>query len=410
MKVHAAHESKIICPDCGFLHECNLAETDNEVRCGRCFARLCDQSHRWFEKTSALTVTAFVFFLVSNLFHFLNVELSGVAYSTTLLSGVNAMLVREQYLLGVLVLAAIFIFPLLELICLSFLLITYGLKIRFPGQKTALSTLVKLRPWSMLEIFLLSIIIALVKMSDYFTFDPGPALYSIFPLVFSLVGANRYLNKHALWDWVSTHNVFYKNANASYASCEQCCALIDNEILQEHDRCPRCNNLVHMRKKLSFQKAFALTAAAAILYVPANVYPILYTTSLGVTQGDTILSGVIHLFESGLWVLALIVFVASILVPVLKILTLSVLLYSVHVQSESFLKQKTVIYRIVEFIGRWSMVDVFVVILLVALVQFGFIADIEAGEAVIAFGAVVVLSMLATEAFDQRLLWDEVDG
>lgn len=410
MQLYASQETKIICHDCGCLHDCDLLKSDAEVRCGRCDARLYDRSYRWFEKTAALTVAGLLLFVISNVFPFLSVELSGVSYSTTLLSGVGAMLAREQYLLGVLVLGAIFIFPLLELLCLSFLLSTYAMQVRIPGQRTALSILVALRPWSMLEIFLLSIIIALVKMSDYFTFDPGPGLYSIFPLVFCLVGANRYFNKHKLWNWILEHNVFYKDASATYAACEQCRALLDTSVLAHHDQCPRCYKKVHVRKQHSFQKALALTISAAILYVPANVYPILYSTRLGETQGDTILSGIANLFESGLWVLALIVFVASILVPVLKILTMSVLLYSVRFRSKRFIKYKTETYRWIEFIGRWSMVDVFVVILLVALVQFGFIADIEAGEAVIAFGAVVILSMLATEAFDQRLLWDVENG
>ena len=405
VEVIAKETPKVACHDCGLVHD--IPHSSAEIRCGRCYAKLYDRSYGWLEKTLALTLTGLLLFLASNTLPFLHVELNGISYQTTLLSGVATMFSHEHFFLGVLVLGTTFIFPLLELLCLTFISVTYALRKVVVGRRFALSLLVALRPWSMLEILLLSLVIALVKMSDFFTFDPGPALFCFFGLVFSLVGANRYLNRHRIWQWISSSNMYYKKDNVRFSSCQHCEALIGGDVLSELGHCPRCKSKVHHRKPHSFQKAFAFTIAAIVLYIPANTYPILHSTSLGSTSSDTIFSGVVHLFESGLWLLALIVFIASILVPVIKIVTMLVLLYSVSKQSQAYVVQKTKIYRIIEVIGRWSMVDVFVVTLLVALVQFDFVATVDAGVAVIAFGGVVILSMLGTAAFDQRLLWDK---
>ena len=224
----------------------------------------------------------------------------------------------------------------------------------------------------MLEIFLLSIVISLVKMNDFFTLVPGPALISFFALVFCLIGANKFLNKKEIWKFLCPENVFYYQESNSLISCKHCDALIDMKIYEADGHCCRCHKSIHKRKPMSVQKSLALTVSAGILYIPANTFPMLYSTRIGNIQEDTIFSGIVHLMESGLWALGLIVFFASIFVPVLKIVTMAWLLSSVKIKSDHFLKQKIWLYRVIERIGRWSMVDVFVVILLVALVQFGF--------------------------------------
>jgi len=146
-----------------------------------------------------------------------------------------------------------------------------------------------------------------------------------------------------------------------------------------------------------------------MLYVPANLFPVMQVTSLGQVRADTILSGAEFLLAHGMWPLALIVFVASILVPIAKILILGYLLLSVQLRSAARPIDRTRLYRFTEFVGRWSMVDVFVVSVLVALVHLGQVAEVEAGLGALFFAAVVVLTMLAARTFDPRLIWDNVD-
>jgi len=172
--------------------------------------------------------------------------------------------------------------------------------------------------------------------------------------------------------------------------------------------CPRCGATLHQRKPNSIQRTWALLIAAYILYIPANLLPMMITTSPRGTANDTIMSGVIYLWSSGSWPLALLVFLASITIPMAKLVSMTFLAWSVQQRSTWQPEQRARIYRMVEIVGRWSMLDVYVVTIMAALVQMQPLAAIEAGPAAIAFGAVVVLTLLAANSFDPRLIWDPI--
>jgi len=171
-------------------------------------------------------------------------------------------------------------------------------------------------------------------------------------------------------------------------------------------RCPRCRTPLHSRKPDSVSRTWALVLAALVFYIPANVLPITRVTSLGSVQADTILSGVLYFIESGSWPVALVIFVASVFVPLLKLTILIYLLISVQRGSTRRRQERTRLYRLTEAVGRWSMVDIYVVTILVALVHLGALANIEAGPAALFFGAVVIITMVAAMTFDPRLIWD----
>jgi paraquat-inducible protein A len=166
---------------------------------------------------------------------------------------------------------------------------------------------------------------------------------------------------------------------------------------------------LHQRKTNSLTRTWALTIAAFIFYIPANVLPITVVTSLGKTQADTIMSGVIYFVQTGMWPIALVIFVASVAVPLLKLFVLTFLLISVQRKSRWRPEDRTRLYRIAEAVGRWSMVDIFVVTILVALVKLGGLATIDAGPAATYFAAVVVTTMFAAMSFDPRLIWDVME-
>ena len=172
---------------------------------------------------------------------------------------------------------------------------------------------------------------------------------------------------------------------------------------------PRCGADVHLRRPGSIRLTWALVVAACVLYIPANVLPIMDTSSLFDAQRDTILSGVIYLWSTGSWGTALIVFVASVVTPLAKLVALALLTLSVQLRSTWRPLLRTKIYRVVTIVGRWSMLDIFVVTVLVALVQLQSIAVITAGPGALAFGVVVVLTMLAAYTFDPRLIWDPIE-
>lgn len=190
-------------------------------------------------------------------------------------------------------------------------------------------------------------------------------------------------------------------------NCHDCHLLVD--MSQGHLQCPRCGAHLHLRKPNSLARTWALVCAAIILIVPANILPITITTSLGAKQADTIMSGVIYFMQSGSWEIAVVIFIASIFVPFAKLLILILLLVSVRWRWRWHPKDRTSLYRLTELVGRWSMVDIYVVTILVALVKLGAVAAIEAGPAAIYFAAVVVITMFAAESFDPRLIWDVIE-
>lgn len=198
-------------------------------------------------------------------------------------------------------------------------------------------------------------------------------------------------------------------AQAGLIGCHVCGLLMRAPDGDGVPRCPRCQSPVHSRKPDSLARTWALVITAVILYIPANLYPVMTVIKMGRGQPDTILSGVMHLIEGGMWPLALLVFVASIVVPVVKIGVLLYLLFSVQRRSGFRCKDRTVLYRVIEAFGHWSMVDVFLVSILTALVDFGVIATIKPGIGVSFFAAVVVLTLFAARSFDPRLIWDVVD-
>ncbi|HEY0268608.1 MAG TPA: paraquat-inducible protein A [Methyloradius sp.] len=187
-------------------------------------------------------------------------------------------------------------------------------------------------------------------------------------------------------------------------ACHQCGKLWKD--VQHHEHCGHCNASLHTRKPDSINRTWALLIAAVIMYLPANLMPVMITRTLLETHQDTILSGVIFFWVSGEWGLSAIVFIASFLVPLLKLVSLTLLVVMAQKQSSWRQLERARLYRMVEIIGRWSMLDVFVVSLLVGLVQIQGFAKITAGIGIVAFGTVVVLTMLASLSFDPRLTWD----
>jgi paraquat-inducible protein A len=188
------------------------------------------------------------------------------------------------------------------------------------------------------------------------------------------------------------------------------CGLVCRDTKQPHMACPRCGAPLRRRKTASISRTWALLLAAFILYLPANLLPIMRTVSVGDVDDNTILSGVIELWVKGSPDLAVIVFTASIVVPMLKFLVLGTLLVSAQRRSGWALRQRAKLYRLVEFIGYWSMLDVFVVALLTALVRFNILSRVEPLPGVVFFGLTVVLTMFASMSFDPRLIWDGKDN
>ncbi|MEB0047628.1 MULTISPECIES: paraquat-inducible protein A [unclassified Pseudomonas] len=198
--------------------------------------------------------------------------------------------------------------------------------------------------------------------------------------------------------------------DAGILTCTECHELNKQQADSDEQVCTRCGALIHARRPNSLMRTWALLITAAILYIPANMLPIMTVSSLGQGDPSTIMSGVIQLVQHGMFPIAAVVFIASIVVPTFKLVGIALLLFSVQRRQPLSARQRILMYRFIEFIGRWSMLDIFVIAILVAVVNFGRLASVEANLGAIAFASVVILTMLAAVTFDPRLIWDNTES
>ena len=258
----------------------------------------------------------------------------------------------------------------------------------------------RLRPWVMLEVFLIGCFVAYSRLKVVADVEVGPGGWLLIAATLALLLALTQLDERTVWQALEPHDTGSASASTGIA-CTVC-----DLISERHRHCPRCGARLHARKPDSIRRTAALVAAAYVLYIPANVLPILSIVRFGREDENTILSGVIELIHNDLWPLAVIVFAASIVLPMLKLFGLTWMLLATRRGSGAALLGRTRFYRMIDLVGRWSNIDVFMVAVLVAILQFGTLTSVHAGEGLIAFAAVVLITMIATEAFDCRLMWD----
>jgi paraquat-inducible protein A len=396
------------CHDCGLLHHVWPLRAAGAASCTRCGAVLYRHKPDSIDRALMLTVAALLLFVVANSFPFLTFKLEGRATTSTLMTGVIQLYRDGMWPLAALVLGATILVPLAKLLATVYVLLPLRLGRRIPGLAPVFRAIETMQPWAMMEVFLLGVIVAYVKLSDLATLELGIALYAFIALILIMIAAEVALDPREVWDRLgrqaAARSLTGKDSDSLVGchACDQVCRLRHGQ----HARCPRCGAALHKRKPHSLARTWALVIAACILYIPANVLPVMTVTSFGQGEPDTILSGVKVLIAAGMWPVALLVFFASITVPVLKVAAMIFLLISVQRRSRWRPRDRTVLYRVVESVGRWSMVDIFMISILVALVNLGAIASILPGPGAIAFAAVVILTMIAAMTFDPRLIWD----
>ena len=405
-----ARDAVTQCPECGLLQRIPALPVGGVARCPRCGCRLHSQRPDSLEPALALTLAGILLFAVANSFPFLSFQMQGLTTETTLATGVLDLYAAGRWELAAVVGFTSILAPGLQLSLLLAVLVPLKLG-RLPAGVARLFRYSRtLAPWGMMDVFMLGILVAVVKLSDMATLVPGTSLFAFVVLIFVLAAAQAALDPDIVWSAVPLPQDARRIAHPGEAvyGCHTCELVVPVGAATAGRRpsCPRCGESLHLRKPRSLQRTWALVVAAVVLYIPANLYPVMSVTSLGQTQADTILSGVMYLLHHGMWPLALVVFVASVLVPLVKLAILIYLLVSVQLRSAWRARDRTRLYRITEAVGRWSMVDIYVVTILVALVRLGNLATVEAQAGAVFFAAVVVLTIFAAISFDPRLIWD----
>lgn len=401
----------IRCHECDELQRVPPLAHGGAAECCRCGNLLFAYKPEGLERAFVLYLASLILLIIANSFPFLTLKAQGHVQPSRLLSGAIDIWRDGMPEVGIAVILFVLIAPLLKIVIGLLVVgpIAFHRKIR--GAKGLYRLYEALHPWAMMEIFLLGVLVSYTKIANLATVEVGPSLYAFVALILTTIAADSSVDTHDVWERLKpspSTTLPPRSEEADWVGCHTCQLVCHLPHHLEHAgvRCPRCGSSLHRRKHDSLNRTGALLLTAALLYIPANVYPVMTFSSLGSGEPSTILGGVEELIGANMWPLALIVFVASILVPMLKLFSMTYLVLSVRFRSHWRLRERTVIYRLNELVGRWSMVDVFVITLLAALVRLGSIASITPGIGIVAFAGVVIITMTAALTFDPRLIWD----
>jgi paraquat-inducible protein A len=399
------------CPSCGLLQMVPALEPGTTARCARCPTVLRRVSAHRLDHIIALTAAALILLAVMCTTGLMSVETAGIRHAADLFSGPEELVRQGMGPLGAVVLFVTVLAPFARLTATIYVLIRAHERRPPRHLRRVFAFAEKLRPWSMIEVFLFGVFVAYVKLGDLVTITLSAGVYALLALTFVLVWLDSALDREAVWERLDHEDRpdalpcgGHGTSMAGAIGCETC-GLVSAPG-PGHPHCPRCDSALHARRPNSVQRTWALVIAAALLYIPANYYPVLSVVQLGAGQPSTILGGVEELIAARQYPLALLVFFASIAVPVLKLCGLSFMLIATQTGRAGWLRDRTRLYHIVRFIGRWSMIDIFMESLLGALVAFGAVITIQPGVGALAFCAVVILTMFAAETFEPRLMWD----
>ncbi|MFT8418903.1 MAG: paraquat-inducible protein A [Acetobacter sp.] len=420
------------CPCCGHYQILPELAPGTQARCCRC-NQLLDRRNRTSPIATPLAfcISSAALYLAMLASTLMMLDLYGRQRTVNILTGPIELLHEGWGEVGVLVAIATIVVPGLVIgMMLSILVGALQPKLPF-WVPHLLKWYERLRPWSMVEVYILGVFVAYTKLSDLAYVQIGAAVFLVSGLMLTMSATDATLDTELIWDRRQTDHSLRRMDNkrirltcesvgrttplpapSHMASCLSCGAVLAFEEAMPPTQalgfCPRCGHVVRRRKANGRVRALALLISAVVFYLPANIYPVMTVIRLGGGTGHTIIEGAVELWQDGMIPLSLLVLFASVMVPVLKIVGLLFMLFTTWRRSERWLVGRTKLYRVIDVIGRWSMIDVFMVSILVAMVRFNSMASITANGGMVCFAAVVVLTIFAVHAFDPRVMWDGV--
>ena len=394
------------CDRCGALHPAIELEAGQRSFCRVCHSALNRGAQDPITLPLALGLAGMILLIIGMAFPMLVFEMQGRAHVSHLTSGITTFWVQGYGALAVIVALTSVIAPFTNLFCMLYALAPLKLGIRLPGDKAAFRWVTLTRPWAMLDVFLIGLAVALVKLADFAELSLDIGFYAFFGAIVFMSLANGALTPKNLWPRFNPIG-FTPGSVKDFAALAQAHAAcgICGHVAAKPGKCPRCGARLRGAPRYDLNAPWAWLAAAALCYVPANIYPVMTVIFFGKEQSDTILSGVVALARADEWAVAVIVFAASVLVPIAKISALALIYISVMRRSAWSRRHRTRLFHVTEAIGRWSMIDIFMVSILAALVKLDAVATIEPGIGAVAFCAVVILTMFSALSFDSRLVW-----
>jgi len=412
------HASAIPCPGCDLLLTPTAPLPGYSAHCPRCARQL----HKWkvgsIEKTMALSLTGLLLYIPANFAPLLTFEILGIESRASLFKGTMSMFGQGQYGVGLMVTLCGFVFPFIVLALLFYVSSGLYFNRSFPWMPQALCLYHHLKEWAMSDVYLIGIFITIIKMRHMAAITSNVGFFCFIGVVLATIAAQASLNHQAFWSRLDPGTPVAPpqdrpgvatGREAGLCLCPTCEKVIPLGP-DEGQHCPRCGQHIHLRGKESLSRTWALIITAMILTLPANLLPIMEVQYFGVPDQSTIMDGIIYFFEEGSYAIGAIILTASILVPLFKIVGMLLILLTIHFRKPERIRHKALMFRFISFIGRWSMLDIFVIALLCALVRFGFLSTITPAPATFYFTGVVLCTMFAAISFDPRLLWDTTEG
>lgn len=373
---------RLRCPECDALCRLPAIGAHQSAFCPRCDARLYDGRDWPLPRLAALALTLLVLLPLALFQPLLQIHLLGVTVQASVWQGIGQMAMQGEILTAGMV---------------AFCAIVARLNLR-----PLLLLLSLLRPWIMLDIYLIALAVAAIKVREYAAVDPGPALLAYIVATLLTLLLLIHLNIEQLWRRLYPQ----PPQSAPDSALLLCHACRHTAPPDAHGHCRRCRLPLHRRQPHSLQKTWATLIAAVIILLPANLLPISILYVNGVRIEDTLLSGTLALAKGGNLPIAAIVFIASILVPFIKVAVMLFLLLGIHLRRGGSLVRRMRMLRLITWIGRWSMLDLFVIALMMSLIDRDQLFSFTMGAAAFYFGAAVFLTLLAVEWLDSRLIWD----
>ncbi|MET2897735.1 paraquat-inducible protein A [Vibrio rotiferianus] len=413
----------IACEECGLVVHIPDIEQGQKAKCPRCEHALTKVNTKPYQSVIAISVACLIMLVLSVSFPFMSFSVQGLSQEITLMHAAKMLAEFHNALLGALLLATVVVLPAIYVGLILFLHLEALKSLKHPiGKKqvrmakTLCRILFRVEPWLMVDVFLIGVLVSLIKIASLADIGMGSSFWAFCVYTVLVVKCISMVDKSWLWGHfipviklagVKEGDTHHSENHIGCHTCHQLNPIED----KKYQKCIRCQSPVHKYDPINnLQKAWALLFASIIFYIPANLYPMMYTVSLGHSEGSTIMEGIVLLWQLGSYPIAAVIFFASVFIPMAKMLALAWLYYNAQKAQylppeESISRLK--IYRITEFIGRWSMIDIFVVAILVALVQLQNLMAIYPGPAALSFAAVVIFTMLSAMIFDSRLLWQK---
>jgi paraquat-inducible protein A len=419
------------CPGCDLLITPGPIPDEHYLSCLRCGTTVAKTYKDSVNRVLALSSAGLLLYIPAMLLPLMTLSSLGIDIDGNVIDTCVTFYNKEYYVVALVMVLTAVLFPFLKLF-IPFIVSVYLKGRQRPAWlKSAFKLHKHLEEWGMVEVYLLGILITLIKMSDMASIEFNAGFYCFIGLVLLSIAISAHLDEDLYWeelDYPHEHqdsaaldrvgrklalepSLQTTAAAEGLIRCHDCALLIDASENPDGSQsvCPRCSSDTHLRKKGSVTKTWALVLTALILFFPANMLPIMRVDFLGVPERSTILDGILYFFKHGSIGIGLIILTASILVPLFKVVGMFIILLTIKFGRAHFLRQKAKMFRFIGFIGRWSMLDIFVVALLTVLVNFGFLTSIHTAPGATYFTLVVITTMVAALEFDPRIMWDRCD-